>query len=672
MPRKLVFPEINITIPSFEVEVVDDDIVIPPPPPGDSPTTGSVTITGDAIVGTELGVDLSSLNDPDGLGSFEYQWQASETGDLWTGPWSTNEIITLSGNDEGLLFRCVVDHTDQAGNVSRHISDIVGPVEAQGGTEPPPPPTGDWSPENLGERMWSYWRASDLAPGTVSSWPTWMWGQNATGSARKENNYVRFGAGDTMSFPRARHAYSNHKAMFCVFRWDSGEDLFVYANGATGDHRFRQGGLAIEPGPVVVGYWSANENKLPVIALPIQRGTIHAVVYRRIDGDYYGSIDGGPETHLSSEFVVGLHKHEEVGRLGGNLGIDIFEMAYIQGDLSERERDKLMGWAHHRYGSALPPSHPYASVAPTADGLDWVSYYDEDPVEIWDALKTWFTSQENMRSNIGDPVDLSGWSMTFEDHFEGGTVQDEESALPANWYAAVHKGGAGLANTSRWPGQGTFIEHASELEMKCFKSGEWKGSVITSLNLAGHGWTVEAPFYCEVKWRSSSLLDANGDILGSWHAPLWFLSADYVRLQTHPYNEIDVLETYAIELRDKGECRANQSIHRHDPRRDVEGRYNKDSHGSHKVRLLDYPAIWPGFSGSMFDLVEHTCGFKIDEQGWAYTYFDGKEVGRYPMLNEVLTRPLMVLIDNALHETGVDVTTESSLFIDYVRVYTPA
>lgn len=563
-----------------------------------------------------------------------------------------------------------------------------------------PPVSGDaWTPEALDERMWLWWRARDLADGPVTTWPVWLYGREATltgGSPTKMGDYVAFLPSDTMEAPLERWACAAHKSMMCVFRWHGGDGDFYAANGRGGAYRSRQGALKIENNQIVSQFSTVSSKH--DIAHPINAGQWHIVHARwhckddEIQAKFFGSIDGGPETELSGDFVMGLHKDNDKSYLGG-LDIDIRDMMVINIDLSEAERDKLIGWASHEYGIPIDPSHPYAANPPVKEPTDWVVNYNEDPLNEWQALEDAFETG-SIESNLGTDLNLSDWAPTRVMQGNTMVVADQEHAGIADWYCPTHPAGSGGASPSRFgPDQeiyyvrnnetlldtwGNPVPNLTGFDLTCRRApSEWRGGVLASLNLAGKGWTVKPPFFVEVVWRSSSFLanDGTNKPMGTWQAPIWFVSADFVRGVSIPYSEIDPIEIYGIDEYDKGATRHSQAVHRHNPRRNVPGlgRVNDDDHGSNWVWLVNHPLVWPNYSGTLFDLQQHTTTFGMYD-GWAYNYHDGKELGRWEYLDEH-DRDWMAIIDNGIRaqDTGLtDNSTVSHLLIESVTVFGPA
>ena len=86
----------------------------PAPDPGNSPATGTPTISGTVQVGETLTANTSGIADADGLGNvqYEYRWLADDAEIVG----ATNATYTLGAADEGKAIKVEVSFTDDAGN----------------------------------------------------------------------------------------------------------------------------------------------------------------------------------------------------------------------------------------------------------------------------------------------------------------------------------------------------------------------------------------------------------------------------------------------------------------------------------------------------------------------------------------------------------------------------
>ena len=106
-----------------------------------SPATGAPTISGTAQVGETLTADTSGVDDADGLGSvqYEYQWLADDS-DI---AGATGLTYTLTNTDEGKAIKVEVSFTDDEGNAETLTSAATAAVTAA------PPSTTPGEPQNL-------------------------------------------------------------------------------------------------------------------------------------------------------------------------------------------------------------------------------------------------------------------------------------------------------------------------------------------------------------------------------------------------------------------------------------------------------------------------------------------------------------------------------------------
>ena len=116
------------------VEVSDSGQTPPPPPPGQQnhAPTGSVTISGKAVVGEKLTAS-NDIQDEDGLGTISYRWFANgiEVG--------KGDSYTLQAADKGKTITAKVEYTDGKGTLEAVESAKTAEV-ADAQTPPPPPP----------------------------------------------------------------------------------------------------------------------------------------------------------------------------------------------------------------------------------------------------------------------------------------------------------------------------------------------------------------------------------------------------------------------------------------------------------------------------------------------------------------------------------------------------
>ena len=111
-------------------------------PVNDAPT-GAVVVTGTAIQGQPLSANTGSIADVDGLGPFNYQWQATPNGsNLWTViSGATNDSFTPGNDLIGQQLRVLVSYTDGQGTAENLTSTPTDPVNSSVDTTAPDAPT---------------------------------------------------------------------------------------------------------------------------------------------------------------------------------------------------------------------------------------------------------------------------------------------------------------------------------------------------------------------------------------------------------------------------------------------------------------------------------------------------------------------------------------------------
>ena len=99
--------------------------------PSVSNGSASFLISGASIPGSPaVGQTLTANNttaDPDGNGTFTYQWQSSLNGDTWSTLGSNSQSYTVAATDEGKQLRLVVSYND-AYNFSETVATLAGTV----------------------------------------------------------------------------------------------------------------------------------------------------------------------------------------------------------------------------------------------------------------------------------------------------------------------------------------------------------------------------------------------------------------------------------------------------------------------------------------------------------------------------------------------------------------
>ena len=91
----------------------------------DAPT-GNVVITGNAAVGETVTADTSGISDPDGIGSFSYQWRKDNPPQNITG--ATSQSFVITSGEFGKVLSVQVQYTDNGGTTETLTSNFTEPV----------------------------------------------------------------------------------------------------------------------------------------------------------------------------------------------------------------------------------------------------------------------------------------------------------------------------------------------------------------------------------------------------------------------------------------------------------------------------------------------------------------------------------------------------------------
>lgn len=89
---------------------------------------GEVAIIGEAIENRTLAVDVTTLADPDGLGTLSYQWQRDAGAGFTDIAGATDATYTLTDDDAQALVRVVVSYTDIGGTTESLASAATAPI----------------------------------------------------------------------------------------------------------------------------------------------------------------------------------------------------------------------------------------------------------------------------------------------------------------------------------------------------------------------------------------------------------------------------------------------------------------------------------------------------------------------------------------------------------------
>lgn len=92
---------------------------------------GSLTLTGVPTENKVIALNAADLSDDDGLGAFQYSWQYSNDGEVWSSrPEAFAVSLQLDDQDVGRFLRGVIKYVDGQGNFETVFSQSIGPVSA--------------------------------------------------------------------------------------------------------------------------------------------------------------------------------------------------------------------------------------------------------------------------------------------------------------------------------------------------------------------------------------------------------------------------------------------------------------------------------------------------------------------------------------------------------------
>ena len=111
------------------------------PIPADTPASGSVSIPQTPRVGDTITVDLSQINEPDGieLDSYRYRWQTPQDGTFIPIPRANAQDFRITPQHYGRSLAVQVDFTDLLGNEETFTSNVTHPATADAPNPPEPP-----------------------------------------------------------------------------------------------------------------------------------------------------------------------------------------------------------------------------------------------------------------------------------------------------------------------------------------------------------------------------------------------------------------------------------------------------------------------------------------------------------------------------------------------------
>jgi hypothetical protein len=531
-----------------------------------------------------------------------------------------------------------------------------------------------FAPEDFGERLWLRWSADSLPAGPVASWADSVVGLAAAQPAaslqpaKNAAGYVSFAAGQKLEFPYQSTAHQSHRALVFVFRLlnaaatNTADGSLFTVNGFQGSQGMRQPLVAYTRTSVDVQWTAPQPGSYATI--PLADAGWHVLVSRRVNGVIYNSLDGGPETATGEGITLPKYNGSVAGligdfRSGSNTQFDVSEILILQDDLSAANAHLLAAWALWKVGaqSRLPASSPFASAAPNRLAYVAPAPFVESTAAEWAETAAVIGTATRFRAGRPEALDLTGYSVVFEDDFTTMTVAGESVApSSANWFSPVHPAAVGGARNGLIGGTpNVWSQAGSELTISLLKhtDNNWYSGVMTSVNLDGQGRAWQYGYF-EMRAKFG-----NGNGFGAWPA-FWLKSLNQFKRLTESYMELDVLEAY-----NSSGNQHHSALHNWPAQRVQPGRITANRHAG-DVSTIRTTA---GFSAdvNLFDGQFHDYGCKL-EADFVSIYFDGQLVGRYPTPIEC-KQPVYILIDLALFsQEAAQAVGPYTMTIDRVRV----
>lgn len=251
-------------------------------------------------------------------------------------------------------------------------------------------------------------------------------------------------------------------------------------------------------------------------------------------------------------------------------------------------------------------------------------------------------------SHKGEPLDLTGYTKTFEDNFDSLTTITDGVNGSGPWYAPARPDTsvAHFLSPSQTPA--TFsIDTPGVLTITMQKvNTSWYSGHIQTVDTMGHGFAQRYGYF-EARMAFEKAV--------SWPA-FWLYTPKTSEDSDQTRAEIDVIEAYG----DKDYDGYHMAVHRYSLQSNVhKGNYSG-------LSSTQNVAIW-GWN-DMFDGQFHRYGCLVTPD-WITIYLDGKELSRFPTFPEA-ELPLYMRVTLAMQDEFVaSATSPTRLWVDYVRAY---
>jgi beta-glucanase (GH16 family) len=248
-------------------------------------------------------------------------------------------------------------------------------------------------------------------------------------------------------------------------------------------------------------------------------------------------------------------------------------------------------------------------------------------------------------SHQGGPLDLKGYSKTFEDNFELLSTITDGASGSGPWYAPARPDTslAHFLSPSQTPV--TFsIDTPGVLTITMQKvNTSWYSGHIQTVNKIGEGFAQRYGYF-EARMAFEKAV--------SWPA-FWLYTPQTDEGPDHARAEIDVVEAYGDNDYDGYHMAAHS--------RALESHFHKSNY----FGLSKIPAF---ATADMFDGQFHRYGCLVTSH-WITIYLDGKELSRFPTFPEAKL-PLYMRVTYGMEDEFVsEATSPTHMWVDYVRAY---
>jgi beta-glucanase (GH16 family) len=265
-----------------------------------------------------------------------------------------------------------------------------------------------------------------------------------------------------------------------------------------------------------------------------------------------------------------------------------------------------------------------------------------EPVEFDWAGAAWDGSHK------GRPLDLTGYTKTFEDNFDSLSTITDGATGSGPWYAPARPDTSLAQFLSPLQSPATFsINQPGVLTITMQKvDTSWYSGHIQTVNNVGRGFAQRFGYF-EARMAFEKAV--------SWPA-FWLYTPKAYEGPGQARAEIDVIEAYG----DNDYDGYHMTVHRHA----LDAEIHKGNYSG--LSSPQNMAIW-GWN-DMFDGQFHRYGCLV-KPDWIIIYLDGKELSRFPTFPEA-KRPLYMRMTLAMQDEFVaSATSPTRLWVDYVRAY---